>query len=261
MDERAQGAVLVGLGGLSLRLAITGEALNFIQPSYVPLLAIAGALVLLMGAIGLYRVAWPGRQEAAVPPADHDHGLAAAHAHGQRHQRQGHVHDRAPRIAWFLALPIFAVLMIAPSPLGAFAASRQARVIVPPQVTAFPPLADPVDGAVEMRLGEYTARALYDPEEGLAEVPVRLTGFVSDVQADRWTLTRFTIACCAADGTPIDVEVLGGPPPPAVDQWVEVEGTWTPLPDHDPGTPTADAPLIEATDLTPIPQPEEPYET
>jgi uncharacterized repeat protein (TIGR03943 family) len=273
MDARTQGALLLAVGGVAVRLGVTGTALNFIRPAYVPLLVAAGVVLLALGGATLWRA-------LRDPDAPHDHGghevaeghdaanhdsvLAEVPVHGATglppDDGHGHDHGRGPRVAWLLAAPLFAVLLIAPPPLGSYAAARQSGAVLESN-TVFGDLPAPVDGAVELGVADYATRALYDVDRTLEDQPVRLLGFVSEVKADRWVLTRFSISCCAADGRPVNVEILGGPPPPAIDQWVEVEGTWEPRPDHEVGELTTDPPLLQAESFRQVPQPEQPYES
>jgi hypothetical protein len=97
-------------------------------------------------------------------------------------------------VAWLLALPPLALVLIAPPALGAFAASRQPirpPAAIHPRPTgssgpaapisgdSFPPLIPPGDGtAVPMALGEYLARDDQEPYT-LAGVRIRLVGFVT----------------------------------------------------------------------------------
>ena len=270
---------MLAVGGIAVRLAVTGAALNYIRPIYVPLLGVAGALLVGLGGSALWRslrrpdAARP-QAEDAIAAASADHGTlalagaAAEDGHDGRgsdgpdgHDGSGHGHDhaRGPRVAWLLALPLFAVVLVAPPALGSFAANRQSGVLQSTR-TSYPPLPAPVDGAVPLQMGEYTVRALYDTEESLRGARVRLTGFVSEILPDGYVLTRFALACCAADGTAIDVVVRGDPRPRAIDGWLEVEGVWEPRPGHVQGDLTLEPPLFEAETVTEIAQPAEPYE-
>jgi uncharacterized repeat protein (TIGR03943 family) len=273
MDPRTQGALLLAVGGVALRLAVSGTALNFIKPGYVPLLGVSGGVLVVLGAITLWtalREPRPGHAAAhahdGLDHDGHDHdGLLLAGPEPvdvgtpSQHHAHGHDHSRGPRVAWMLAAPLFAVLLIAPPPLGSYAAARQSGV-VRPTTSAFPDLPAAVDGAVPLSLGEYAARALYDTDRSLEGQRVRLVGFVSEVLPDGFVLTRFAMSCCAADGTAVNVEVRGGEAPP-VDQWVEVDGTWVQRPDHVIGELTADPPILEAAATRPVPQPAQPYES
>ncbi len=66
-------------------------------------------------------------------------------------------------------------------------------------------------------------------------------------------LTRFIITCCVADATIAQVKVVDAPPGALQDnQWVSVTGKLYPL-----GSDI----LVDASTVTPIPQPEHPYLT
>ncbi|MFZ2516935.1 MAG: hypothetical protein WAW82_14845, partial [Candidatus Lutibacillus vidarii] len=83
------------------------------------------------------------------------------------------------------------------------------------------------------------------------------TGFVLPGDSSTsWYLTRLVATAGAADARPVRVEVRSAVPA-ATGTWVGVLGTW-------PGAPggTVDAPLavIEATTVTPIVEPGQPYE-
>jgi uncharacterized repeat protein (TIGR03943 family) len=69
-----------------------------------------------------------------------------------------------------------------------------------------------------------------------------------------WWVTRLGLACCAADALSFRARVLDAEPLPA-NTWVEVTGRWVP---GDSGN--AAIPLIEADDVSRIPEPSNPYE-
>jgi uncharacterized repeat protein (TIGR03943 family) len=271
VDERTQGALLLAVGGVSIRLGLTDAALNYIRPEFVPFLVIAGVLLVIFGGITLVA----GLREDAGG-ADAGQGVTAADAvdaddqiipltHPLMDDQPGHGHDhgRGPRVAWMLAAPLFAILLIAPPPLGSYAANRQSGV-VQTTTASFPELPPAEDGAIPMSLGDYSVRALYDTDESLAGERVRLTGFVSrhddGMGQGGWLVTRFAMSCCAADGSAINVEVLGGGPAPPVDQWVTVEGTWVNRDGHEIGSLTSDPPLLQIESIEFIDPPTQTYE-
>jgi uncharacterized repeat protein (TIGR03943 family) len=82
---------------------------------------------------------------------------------------------------------------------------------------------------------------------------VRLTGFVAGAHNGRFRLARYQIACCAADATPVAVDVVGtAGTRPTNDQWVTVTGTF------EPGG--GDVPRVRATSVEEIDAPNDPYE-
>jgi uncharacterized repeat protein (TIGR03943 family) len=247
-DRRSQAAVLFLVGAMALYLGGGDAALAYVKAGLQPLLLASGAIL-----AGL--------------------GLVAALRHGReqdRHQPHG------PRVAWLLALPPLALVLIAPPALGAFAASRQA-VRPPPTIqtspaepaaasadsSLFPPLPPSSDGAaVPLTLAEYMVRD-YEAPHTLAGVRIRLVGFVTPQQAGRdgYLLTRFAINCCAADATALKVAIHGDLVPRAPDTWLEVEGRWQQRTDGDPNQPASETPVLLAESIRVIEQPSPPYES
>lgn len=90
---------------------------------------------------------------------------------------------------------------------------------------------------------------------------VKLVGFVTKTDhsdPDTFYLTRFVITCCTVDAQPVGIPVAmkGWPGKYHPDQWLEITGRLQ---------PTVDAPggavlVIEPSDITPVPQPAQPYE-
>jgi uncharacterized repeat protein (TIGR03943 family) len=249
-DRRSQAAIALTVGAMALYLGRSDAALAYVKPGLQPLLVASGTIL-----VGL--------------------GLAAVAGHGHdQHAQQPH----GPRVAWLLALPPLALVLIAPPALGAFAASRQP--IRPPPVLhprptgptgpvaptsggdAFPPLIPPGDGtAVPMALGEYLARDAQEPYT-LAGVRIRLLGFVTPQPGGRdgYLLTRFVISCCAADATALRVAIRGDPVVRAPDTWLEVEGRRQQHSSADPNQPASDTAVLLADSVRVTRQPAEPYE-
>ena len=249
MDERTQGALLLAVGGIAIRLGVTDAALAYVKPGIQPPLTAAGILLVVIGILTVIR-AFRGQ------PDDLD-------LHGHADHGHGHHPGHGPAVAWLLTLPLLALLLVAPPPLGAFAASRQSNRPLTPRGADFGPLPPPAaDGAIPMKLSEYVFRALYDGEKTVEGKTIRLTGFVTkskDPQA-AFQLTRFMLACCAADGQAVNVKIISDGPPPAVDTWLEVDGTWVETPGHTAGDLTLEPPLLRATAIRQVEQPAQPYE-
>lgn len=267
MDDRTSGAMLLAVGGIALRLGLTDTALAYVKPGLQPPLIVAGLILIGFGTVQLaqaFRRVSPVEPEADLAIWDEHHSDADAHHEGgDDHSGHGHSHAGGPRVAWLLTLPLLALLLIAPPPLGAFAASRQADAISKPLDAQFGPLPEPVDGAVEVTLSEYSYRALYDTQQSLEGKTVRLTGFITAAeQGDEasFRLTRFIVSCCAADGQAINVAVKSDESPPPVETWVELEGRWAPRPDHEVGKLTLKPPILKMSSMRQVAQPAQPYE-
>jgi uncharacterized repeat protein (TIGR03943 family) len=236
MDDDAQAGLILALGALALRLGLTDNHLAYIQPAMGPALALAGAVLAVLGGVVLLR---RGRNDPAV-----------AHVH------DGHDHAGNSLIGWLLVAPILAIAVVAPSPLGAFAANRAPTTL--PTRRDFGPLPAATAGSVDLPLIEFVGRAVYDQGRSLHGVPVRLVGFATpDARGDGFLLTRFVIRCCAADARPVRVAVRGGQPPwPAPDTWLEVTGTWRPEPRTAEDTRP---PVLDLTGLRTVPPPANQY--
>lgn len=200
----------------------------------------------------------PGQDQApALAVHVHDGSGTAAHGH-DGHDAHGHEgHGHSGRVGLLLLVPVAVLALIAPAPLGAFAADRGVANQVSEPVLALPELPAPVNGATDLSLGQLLLRAYWEDGEGIVDVPVRLQGFVVPVEGGapgEFLLTRFAVACCAADGQVRQVLVAGVPAVPATDQWVEVVATW--------GGELRDDrfPVLDVQSLAPIPEPAQPYE-
>ncbi|WP_176955732.1 TIGR03943 family putative permease subunit [Sinosporangium album] len=225
MSRWSQNLVLILLGGATVWIsAFTTSYLNYVKAGFQPFLVAAGAIVIVLGVAGLVR------------PAAHEH---------------------APRVAWLMTLPVFAIVLIAPPALGSFAAERSQRPPEPPQNANYAPLS--ASGPTIMKIGEFMGRAFGDEPEQLNGKVVKLTGFVTKAKKkDQWHLTRMSIACCAADGYALHAAIVGAPAP-KLDSWVEVTGTWVP-PKWKRMPNGFVVPELAASEVRAIETPAEPYE-
>jgi uncharacterized repeat protein (TIGR03943 family) len=247
-DRRSQAAVLFLVGAMALYLGGSDAALAYVKAGLQPWLLVSGGILV---------------------------GLAVVAAVRYSRDEDGH-QPHGPGVAWLLALPPLALVLIAPPALGAFAASRQS-IQPPPTIHArstgeaaasvspslFAPLIPPGDGAaVPMSLAEYLARDYEEPHT-LAGVRIRLVGFVTPQRRGRdgYLLTRFAISCCAADATALKVTIHGDPVPRAPDTWLEVEGRWQQRTGDDPDQPASNTAVLVAESVRMIKQPSEPYES
>lgn len=257
MRRDVQAVLLVLVGGALVRLFISGAYLNYVKDSLGPFVLVSGALLVGLGLWsafrdGLFREDSAGEAADPDPPGAAPAGAGAAQS---SHDHAGHEHGgHGPRIAWLLVLPVLTIFLVAPPPLGSYAASTDAVSVTQP-AASLPPLppGDPVDVAVV----DYVIRAVWDDAETLKGRNVRMTGFVTPkAGTDAWYLTRMQLSCCAADAQPYLIETVGAPPF-AADTWVQVTGSWVP----GGGTQRDDAiPRLKVDDVVPVPQPENPYE-
>jgi uncharacterized repeat protein (TIGR03943 family) len=166
----------------------------------------------------------------ALDPTAYDHAELAT---DKTHAGHSHAEGKGPAVGWLLSLPLAVLLLIAPTSLGSFAASRQAvktTRLAQAQNVDFDPLPEVVGGRVPLTLTDFSERGLYDSKESLKGIPVRLVGFVNHDKAapGGFFLTRFKISCCAADAYPIQVVLHGDAGQWPDDTWLSVDGVWKP---------------------------------
>lgn len=119
MSRRTQGFLLMLTGLVAFRLVITGTYDAYVRPGMrIPLLATSAFLVVL-GVGTAFAEAWRADRdhrgsEPGSGTADRDHD-----ATGEDH------HEHRPWVGWLLAAPLAVLVLVAPAPLGADAASRQ----------------------------------------------------------------------------------------------------------------------------------------
>ncbi|WP_338785419.1 TIGR03943 family protein [Streptomyces sp. DG1A-41] len=237
-------AVLLALVGAAiLRVSLFSDLyLRYVQAGLRPYLVVSGVvLVLLAGVVGVL-VRSAGEQEGPHREGPHSH---ADHAHG----------PAGPRVAWFLTLPALALMLFPPPALGSYSAERETAQRAARGIGTFPAL--PAGNPLDLTLGEFGSRAVYDSGGSLKGRTVRLTGFVTRDADGTWYVTRLLVSCCAADATAAKAEVRGADAPP-VDTWVTVTGTWHP--EGELGSAAAWPPVLDATSVRQVRQPDNPYE-
>ena len=225
----AGGLISLLAGTVLLRLTLTGTYGRYVRLGMGPWLAIAGAVVIVLGSVTLLQAL----RRADTPDA-HDH-----------HRGGG------DRVGWLLLAPIAALLLVAPPTLGSYGVGRGAKV----DIRAGAGVLDPLVAAAEptrMTLLEFGQRAFDRDGASFGGVAVQLTGFVAGTEADGFRLARYQIACCAADAAPVVLRVVGSRRVPPRDRWVTVTGMFRPGGDE--------LPELAATNVVEIPAPDDPYE-
>jgi uncharacterized repeat protein (TIGR03943 family) len=255
VNPETQGGLLILTGGVVGRMALAGTYLLYVREGMRFLLLSSAGILVVLGATRVWSALYGGDAGTAS-------GAAAGQATAGHDDHDGAHH--APRVAWLLVVPVLAVVLIAPSPLGSFTAARQSAatpVAAPTSDNPFPPLPKTAE-AFPLPVLEFVERALFDDQRSLDGVTVKLVGMVSPAEGggEDFRLTRFMIACCAADGQAIQVAVHGAARPlPPTDSWVEVVGKW-----RAPPTGTTpedqDAPPLDLIRMRSVPRPAIPYE-
>lgn len=234
-----QAVVMLLLGTACIRIGLDGSYLYYVKPGLRWPLVAAGAIVAAIGVLGVIA--------AFRRPAAEAHEHEAACGEGSHH----HV----PRVAWLLTLPVFAILLVSPGPLGAYAAARDPGTVAKPAGDSDFPALPPGD-PVRVQVSEYAVRAVWDQGRSLVDRNVSLVGFVSKRPEGGWYLTRIMLACCAADGVATKVEMRDAQPLPE-DTWVEVVGTYEPSTATNPDDAVA---AMHANSVAVVPVPADPYE-
>ncbi|WP_328418009.1 TIGR03943 family protein [Streptomyces violaceus] len=245
-------AVLLALVGAAiLRVSLFSELyLRYVQAGLRPYLVVSGVGLVLLGVV----VGVVAR--TAEEHGGHEEKDESEERGGHEEEHDGHTHGPAgPRVAWLLALPALALLLFPPPALGSYSAEREAAQRAARGVGGFPAL--PSGNPLDLTLGEFGSRAVYDSSRSLKGRTVRLTGFVTRGDDGTWYVTRLLVSCCAADATSGKAEVRGADAPP-VDTWVTVTGTWHPR--GELGSAAAWPPVLDVTSVRRVPQPDNPYE-
>lgn len=255
MRRVTQSGLLLVIGVIASVAAVNGIYLNFVKPSLRIPIVVASAILLLMGAYGV----WEDRRHPDWDDEDVavHHGAVAdsegAHAEGHGH---GHDHAHGPRVGWLLVVPFLLLAVVVPPPLGSYSAAEDTGIITVTTADGLGPL--PEGNPLDLTLAEFQGRALYDADRSLEGRRVRLLGFASPAgRPGEWVLTRMSLNCCAADGFAVKVAVEGAQPV-GEDEWVEVVGTWQPAPLATPGEERL--PVLVVEDLRRVGAPENPYE-
>lgn len=235
-------AVLLLLtGGAILRIALFSELyLRYVKEGLRPYLIVSGVLLVLLGAV------------AAVARR---RGEDEADAHEHDDDGHGHSHGHGPRVAWLLTLPALALLLFPPPALGSYSAGRDAAQQAAQGVGTFPAL--PAGNPLDLTIGEFSSRAIFDSGRSLESRTVRLTGFVTHGDDGTWYVTRLLVSCCAADAAAGKVEIRDADAP-VTDTWVTVTGTW--VPKGKLGSDAAWPPVLDAGAVKKIAEPSNPYE-
>jgi hypothetical protein len=124
--REAQSLVLLLVGGTLIKIAMAGTYARYVKVGLRPYLLAAGAVLALVAVASLAQALRAHLRPAAAGNAGGDQG--AGHGHEADHDHDhGHGHGHSQRgldVAWLLLVPVLALLLVAPPPLGPSAAAR-----------------------------------------------------------------------------------------------------------------------------------------
>lgn len=259
MRRNVQTLLVLLSGAAMLHVALFSDLyLRYVKEGLRPFLIASGVLLVLLGLVGAARDGFPLVSRGSRPqPAPEAHSTAGSGGgggsghegggHGTEGGGHGHHHDRPPAVAWLLLVPVLALLLFPPPPLGSYTASRDGGLTVElPSSYGKLPRQDPV----RLSMTEFTGRVQRDEGRGLDGRTVALIGFVTPRPGGGWYLTRHLVSCCAADSVSLKVRVHGADPPP-LDSWAVLTGTWRPS--------GGDSVAVDAVTVTPVPALTNPY--
>jgi uncharacterized repeat protein (TIGR03943 family) len=244
VSRLTQAVVMLLFGGAILRASVTDLYLRYVKEGLRPFLIAAGLLLVAAAAMTIW-YSWRAGDEDE-------------HGHGHGHEDDdGHGHHE-PRVGWLLILPVLGLLLVAPPALGSFSAGQAGSVSARDVADSdYPPL--PAGDPAPITLLDYASRALFDGGKSLAGRDLRLTGFVTPAADGSPMLARIVLTCCAADGRPIKVGLIGQVPMEVpADTWVEVVGAYTPQTAKDPVN-DVDVAYLEVKTWQEIDEPKQPY--
>jgi uncharacterized repeat protein (TIGR03943 family) len=210
VKKEAQAVLLLLVGGMLIKITVSGAYVRYVKPGLFPLLLAGGTVLVAVAAATLWQVVAASRTTVS--------------AHDARDRHHGH-HDDS-RAGWLLLVPTLVLLMFAPPALGSFQAGRNGTALSARADSTFAPLDD--GDPVRLSVLDYASRAVFDDGRSLVGRRVVLSGFVIARPEGQPYLARLVVTCCAADARPIKVGLTGNVPTDVVsDQWIEVEGAYT----------------------------------
>ena len=275
MRRDTQSVLLLLVGATLLKVAIAGTYVRYVKPAHLPLLVVAGVVLVVIAGVTLWRQIRASGVTSAKDPPEVDHReraeaagrAAAAHEGLDEAERVEDEPDdvvtagreEESRVGWLLLAAALALLLFSPPALGSYLANRHGTALTVASGSDFAPL--PSGDPVQLTLQDYAARAVFDNGRSLAKRDVRLTGFVIAGPGGTPYLARLVVGCCAADARPIKVGLTGDLPGIlAADQWVEVVGRYTGQTDRDSVNGEV-IPYLFVVSVREIAPPEQPYES
>lgn len=227
----------VGCGGVfsyaMIELVYSRKLKYYLADQKFELIVLTGGV--LLGLIVLLKL-----RVLLNPHVGHSHDHGHDHAHDHSHD-DGHGHDHAHNVSLWrfivLMFPLMIIFMgLMPKGLSANALEKRAtrdQLDAIAAAGATLPAGRSLEGRVVGSNLKELSDAAFEPnrrefwESTSSPVRAEIVGqFIPDNRfVDRYRLMRIKITCCAADGTPVAVTVLGKPDPTwKYGDWIAVVG-------------------------------------
>lgn len=243
--------IILALATVMFGMVTSGSYTNYLQTWFKPYLM---AAILAMGFLAIWTLLTARDRMDAAGAAENGAADDADPAPAPQH---GHDHHGVPRVGALLLVPALVFAVAAPAALNTDAARRQSAIdrprVAKTEDVDFTPL--PASGTTDLTVQDYSDRYTWGDPTDLVAKRVRMTGFVSEPDADsagQWTVNRFRIYCCAADANLYSVAIEGADMPAGENTWVEVEGV---IDQRSSGA----LPVLTVLDMKVVAEPGEPY--
>lgn len=223
-QQVAIGLIMLVVGVVCVRLALTGEYASLVKKSMRPWLWLAGATVTGMAV-------WTLLQQRR------DRGAGVV------------VHGGIATVGALLLIPMLVLLTVPTPSSGVYLAGRSRGAAAPAAgATDLGPL--PEGDVVGIRVDDYVIRTVFKEPSPMVGRSFRVIGFVANVPGEQqWYLTRMKVSCCVADALSYRVRAVGAQPL-ADNTWVEVTGEYLSAVDR--------VAQIKVASVRPVPVPEQP---
>ncbi len=237
--------LLLALGMVLVTKVVRGDVLLYVNGIYARLIAAAGVALIVLGYIaGLDWLVRRGAQRRHLHAgADHHHASRVGEAAGYA----------------LMAVPLLVALLVPARPLGS--AAVDARTVTGNTGSTAGKVRSAADlgkDTTRWTLLDWTTATFQTADtRTLNGKPVSLVGFVARGDGGMgdgyFSVARFVIVCCTADGNAVTLPVRWESPPPR-DTWVQITGTIAVVAKDGKQIAT-----VAATAVEQVPQPGQPY--
>lgn len=262
-----QYTIMLLVGEYVLILAMNGGLAFYIHPRYFLVTTIAGALVTIVGWLGLFRQLQGVDQEHSHHHAHdhehHDHELDIEYDDTHHHHHEIEADNpnwRNQLLVILLAIVAAIGLILPPQSLSTRAASQRSSTTNVVTSDDIGVVSSFISDKTSYGLGSWVSEIAKSPNtEKLVGEEVVVSGFIfvpESAGEDQFQISRFVVRCCVVDASPVGLLVGFGDWAGEFSEgdWVEVRGVFE-LDNND------DQPIlfVAAESVTVIDEPDNPY--